>query len=440
MGVKIREKIKGSGEWWVFINHQGRRRSKRVGTEKAALKVREYIEARLKLGQSIEEEQKKEVPAVVTLDAYFERFKKTLEGSVRESTRSCYEGRYNNGIRQELGGLSLDKITRERAEEFASSLVSKGLAKDTIRLTLATLRKILNKALRARLITDNPATRLGEFYRQAPTRHKEIQPLTQDEVLKFLETVRHHSPQHFALFLCAIHTGLRSGELAGLQWGDLDENSKFLVVRRGIVRGKINITKSGKIRRVDVSDALMAALLEFRRKRKEALLTQGKNELPATDWIFENEAGGFLDMKNLKKRHFKKCLEKAGLRCIRFHDLRHTFASLLIQNGESLTYIKEQLGHSSIKITVDVYGHLVPGANRQAVNRLPHLDVAQGAENQLFMPTVNESRPEIQKLAATCSQERKVNYGAHDCIRSVGSVKTGIGIPRLVATKIYNQS
>lgn len=64
---------------------------------------------------------------------------------------------------------------------------------------------------------------------------------------------------------------------------------------------------------------------------------------------------------------------KRGLRRIRFHDLRHTFASLLIQNGESLAYVKEQLGHSTIKLTVDVYGHLVPGANREAVNRLPVL-------------------------------------------------------------------
>jgi len=66
-------------------------------------------------------------------------------------------------------------------------------------------------------------------------------------------------------------------------------------------------------------------------------------------------------------------MEKAGLRRIRFHDLRHTFASLLIQNGESLAYVKDQLGHSSIRLTVDVYGHLVPGANRQAVNKLPSL-------------------------------------------------------------------
>jgi integrase len=385
MGVKVREKIKSSGDWWVFINYGGRRKSKHVGSEKAALRVKEIIEAKLKLGQSIDADNKAAMntPSVPTLDSYFERYKNTLAGSVRESTLDCYEGRYKHQIKDELGSLRLDKITRERVEEFASSLVGKGLSKDTIRLTLATLRKILNKAVRSRLITENPATRLGEFYRQAPTRHKEIEPLTEVEVIKFLEAVRQYSQQHFALFLCAIHTGLRSGELAGLQWGDLDENGKFLVVRRGIVRGKVNPTKSGKVRKVDVSDALMSALLELRRKRKEALLADGRNELPATIWIFENENGGFQDMKNLKNRHFHKCLEKAGLRRIRFHDLRHTFASLLIQNREPLAYVKEQLGHSSIKITVDVYGHLVPGANRQAVNRLPSLDGFQAAERNL---------------------------------------------------------
>jgi integrase len=73
---------------------------------------------------------------------------------------------------------------------------------------------------------------------------------------------------------------------------------------------------------------------------------------------------------NLRKRYFYKVLEKAGLRRIRFHDLRHSFASLLIAQGESLAYVRDQLGHSSIQITVDTYGHLVPGSNRQAVDRL----------------------------------------------------------------------
>jgi integrase len=92
--------------------------------------------------------------------------------------------------------------------------------------------------------------------------------------------------------------------------------------------------------------------------------------------VFCNREGNPEEIHNLKNRYFFRCLTKAGLRHIRFHDLRHTFASLLIQNGESLAYVKDQLGHSSIKMTVDVYGHLVPGANRQAVNRLPSLRTA----------------------------------------------------------------
>ena len=88
------------------------------------------------------------------------------------------------------------------------------------------------------------------------------------------------------------------------------------------------------------------------------------------DWVFCNEAGRPLDGDNLRHRVFYKVLAQAGLRRIRVHDLRHTFASLLIQNGESLAYVKDQLGHSSIQVTVDIYGHLIPGANRAAVDRL----------------------------------------------------------------------
>lgn len=97
-------------------------------------------------------------------------------------------------------------------------------------------------------------------------------------------------------------------------------------------------------------------------------LAKGWKDVP--ELVFVNEEGNVIDDVNLRKRVFNKALEKAGMRRIRLHDLRHTFASLLIQNGESLAYVKDQLGHHSIQITVDIYGHLVPGANRQAVDRL----------------------------------------------------------------------
>jgi integrase len=103
-------------------------------------------------------------------------------------------------------------------------------------------------------------------------------------------------------------------------------------------------------------------------ERKAETLRRGWGQVP--DWVFCNETGSPLYEDNLRHRVFYRLLEKAELRRIRFHDLRHTYASMLIQNGESLAYVRDQLGHASIQLTVDTYGHLVPGANRQAVDRL----------------------------------------------------------------------
>jgi integrase len=103
-------------------------------------------------------------------------------------------------------------------------------------------------------------------------------------------------------------------------------------------------------------------------ERQLETAANGWKDVP--EWVFCSETGGLLDPDNLRKRVFQVLLKKAGLRRIRFHDLRHTFASLLLQQGESPVYVKEQMGHSSIQVTVDLYGHLIPGGNKQAVDRL----------------------------------------------------------------------
>jgi integrase len=415
MGVKVREKVSGTGSWWVFINHSGKRTSRLIGSLKAANKVREQIEARLKLGQSALPEEKAPSP---TLKDYWCGFEETyLPHGVRENTIASYRRSFKKHILPELGGLDLDAITRDQVKQFVATLVQKririrrlerttdengkkvrketfterGLSKSSVRIILAALCSVLNHALEDRLIVSNPATRLGKFYKQTKALHSEIQPLTDKEVLLFLNAARTDYPEYFPLFLAAIHTGMRSGELAGLQWGDIDFHGKYVVVRRNLTRGRLEPPKTGQVRRVDLSDSLLVELETLRRRRKEEYLEKGKSEIP--EWVFlspgniiwedGNPAGRTegrpLDMYNVKNRYFLKTLEKAKLRRIRFHDLRHTFASLLIQNGESLAYIKDQLGHSSIKMTVDVYGHLVPGANRAAVNRLPTLDVSSAS-------------------------------------------------------------
>ena len=107
-------------------------------------------------------------------------------------------------------------------------------------------------------------------------------------------------------------------------------------------------------------------LMEHRRRLTSEALSKGKT---MADWVFPSTAGTPLEPNRVREA-FIYTLKKAGLRRVRFHDLRHSFASWLIANREPLKYIQEQLGHHSIQITADTYGHLIPGANRQAVNRL----------------------------------------------------------------------
>jgi len=374
MGVVVRKKVKGSNIWWVFVSYKGRRTSKKVGTQRNAEKVAEHIEARIKLGKEFVGESKRLVP---TLGEHYKTFERTyLNTAVRHTTQSSYESNYRLHILPVLGHRRLNEITRAQIKDFVASLVEQKLARPTIRIITSQLCALLNQAIEDGIIDFNPATNLAKFYKNAPIRHKEIQPLTEPEIKAFLRSVLKYAAQHFATFLAAIHTGMRTGELVGLQWTDVDFFGKFIIVRRAVVRRRIVETKTDKVRKIDLSDALAAELKKLKRHRQEQWLAKGQPEIP--QWVFCAENGNFMDPYNLKDRYFYKYLEKAGLRRIRFHDLRHTFATLLLQNGESLAYVKDQLGHSSIRMTVDVYGHLVPGANRQAVNKLPSLSDPTG--------------------------------------------------------------
>jgi integrase len=121
-----------------------------------------------------------------------------------------------------------------------------------------------------------------------------------------------------------------------------------------------------------MSDTLISELKTLKDRRITEWEAKGKETIP--EWIFCNQERNPPDMVKVIKRHFLKRLEQGGIRRIRFHDLRHTFATLLIMQGESLAYVKDQLGHSSINLTVDTYTHWIPGSNRDAVNKLPRIE------------------------------------------------------------------
>jgi len=188
------------------------------------------------------------------------------------------------------------------------------------------------------------------------------------EKAKFEKAMQQQYPRYYPLFLTALRTGMRLGELIALQPGDLDFNGGFIEIRRAFSRGRLTTPKSGKSRRVDMSNGLAETLKQYLISRKTETLKKGWGEPP--ELLFYNEAGNRIDINGIRKRVFYKCLEKAGLRRIRIHDLRHTYATLRISKGDNILDVSKQLGHHSIKITLDTYAHWMPGGKKSEVDEL----------------------------------------------------------------------
>jgi integrase len=193
-----------------------------------------------------------------------------------------------------------------------------------------------------------------------------VEPMTAKEVEAFLDACAKYQKRWYPFFLAAFRTGARLGELLALHWGDIDWQGRYILVQRSFRQGRVTSTKTSKARRVDMSEQLAWELERLYSQRKREGLKAGKGK--PEEIIFHTKSG--YTSQNSIRNVWLRVLGKAGLRRRRFHDIRHTFASLLLSNGESPVYVKEQLGHSSIQMTVDVYGHLIPSGNRKAVDRL----------------------------------------------------------------------
>ncbi len=234
---------------------------------------------------------------------------------------------------------------------------------------------IMNHALDEELI---PSNHVKGVLRQLTPRSREkakINPLNSQEVSLFLRTCLKTSPNLYPLFLTAFRTGMRLGELLALEWADIDWNGRYLWVKHSRGDYGVGPTKNGKEHRIDMSDQLYETLHNVFISRKAEALKKGRGTQIDT-LLFLND-GQHISKIKIRLR-FKEILSRAGIRDMRFHDIRHTFASQLLTNGCSPTFVMEQMGHSSIQITVDTYGHLIPSGNRDAVNSLDNTDMESG--------------------------------------------------------------
>ena len=390
MGVKVRQK---GGKWYVFIDHNGKRKAKAVGSKESAEKVKRILDAKLALGEfGFAAADNSE-----TFKQYADRWmREHADLHCKPSTAAGYRQLLRLYIEPALGAKPLHAITRSDVKTFLTALAQKPksrrkggeeihenedsaaprvtLSRNTLRLALSTLRVIFNHAVEDGLVDKNPAAKLGKMTKTDRPKH-EAAAMSKDESDRLLAAVQQLSPDYYGLFLIALRGGLRRGELVALQWGDIQfgsdeqDTNRYILVQRNYVHGNFTTPKSKKSRRVDLSAQLRRVLLDLREERLLKAYEAGKQSI-SEDFVFPSKAGTVLDPDNLVHYYFEPALTTAGLRKFRFHDLRHTFGSQLIQNGASLAYVRDQMGHSSIQVTADVYGHLVPGANVRFVDSL----------------------------------------------------------------------
>jgi integrase len=338
------------------------------------------------LAEKVRESRQAVRPAVnpnITMTEYSKRWLGLIASSVKPGTKDSYDLHLRLHILPVFGATKVRQMTRGRIRAFLAEKLTTKLSRSTVRITHATLRVMLNSAMDDGVILANPADRLGRQLRlttSAKHREQEIKAFDRVQLAKFIQKAREHEPRYFALFFTLARTGLRLGEAFGLQWQDLDFDAREIRILRAISRGEVGTPKSGRTRVVDMSQELHAVLRRLRIQRKEETLSRGWGEVPA--WLFCTETGATMDQSKVSKA-FKRVLTKAELP-LHFHPhcLRHTFASLLLQQGESPVYVQRQLGHASIQLTVDTYGRWLPMGNKAAVDRLDDHPVASAKKRR----------------------------------------------------------
>jgi integrase len=245
-----------------------------------------------------------------------------------------------------LGRLPVDEIRGEVVDRFFARLRAKGLSAKTVRNVRATLRRILASAVDWGILSAVPPLP------KVKVTDSSWDFLTREESDLLVSAAR--NAEERAILLFALHTGARAGEQIALEWGDVDWQSRKIVFRRSSTRGVVGPTKSGHDRKVPLTETLERALRSMRHLRSQQ--------------VFCNADGSPLTLWQLHDLLWGAC-RRSGLRRIRWHDMRHSFASQLMQAGVPIRHVQDWMGHSTIAMTMR-YSHLAPGGGADLIQTL----------------------------------------------------------------------
>jgi integrase len=293
----------------------------------------------------------------------------TVKNKVRPRTYERYRELIELHVVPMLGKIQLQKVSPQHLQKLYNQKLEEGYAPQTVKHIHRVLHRALGDAMRWQLIVRNVCDAVD------PPRvpKKEMQALTGEQAQQFLEAAAGDPLE--ALYVLALTTGMRQGELLGLKWADVDLALGTVQVRRTITRltkkgFTVSEPKTAKSRRkIHLTRLAIEALKRHRIRQNEAKLAAG-SAWDEQGWVFCNTIGKPIEVGNMIRRSFRLILTKAGLPIIRFHDLRHSAASLLLSLGVHAKIVQELLGHSQISLTLDTYSHVLPSLQEDAVNRL----------------------------------------------------------------------
>jgi integrase len=371
---KLRPAKNATWTWQIPTVRNGKRRTIKRGGYRTRTEAQDALTTALaeyRDGSRVE-------PSKLTVREYFvTRWLPVVEHAVKPSTFRGYSDIVKNRIVPYLGDVKLSELTEGDVARLYSTLRSGGrrngkggLSEASLQHTHVVLRKALRDAVRgahgAKLLTRNPADDV-----QRPRRDRtEMQVWSAEELRRFLDATR--DDRLYACWVLAATTGMRRGELLGLRWEDIDLEGGILSVRRSRVAAGYVVTegstKSGRGRRVDLDPETVAILRRHRTRQLEERMAWGESWTDS-GLVFKGEDGAGLHPQSVSQA-FERRMSHVEVPTIRFHDLRHTHATLMLSAGVHPKIVQERLGHASITITLDTYSHVMPTMQADAAAKV----------------------------------------------------------------------
>ena len=364
MSVKVRYwKDRG---WVVVCHYKARRNTKKCTDEAAARAFAEDLEAHLRIlgDEGLKLFHKPKRTRFYTFASYAQKWlQEAHQRDLKYSTLQRYISSIKTHLMPYFGPLELSEIDYALAKQFCIEKQPKN-SKDGIRLMVAALRLILKEAVRESLIPNNPATQLGQFFGTKSEGRAEKMPFTKAEQQATLITIGERYPHWYEWVLCGFRTGMAFGEQRALKWENIDFDESLIHVRKSWSKGRpITTPKTrARIRKVDMTPALHAALKRMRTRRREEWMRKGSPEIP--EWVFLSPEGYSVRATNFLRRVWYPALEEAGVAPRNWHNLRHTFASQLLMAGENPLYVMAQLGHARVSTTFNHYAKWINEGRR----------------------------------------------------------------------------